>query len=121
MSGGAIDYHGEYNEYSVQANAKYALEQSKHEHHGELVFFDNKLLNDNRKNLELLDALRKSIINHCDGYYLCFQPIISTENGLWELKHCCAGISRLSAKYRRGFSFHVWKMTQASMTLGTGF
>lgn len=80
MSGGAIEYHGEYEEYSVQANAKYALEQSKHEHHGELVFFDNKLLNDNRKNLELLDALRKSIINHCDGYYLCFQPIISTEN-----------------------------------------
>lgn len=80
ISCGVVEYHGEYDEYSVQANAKYALEQSKHEHHGELFYFDNTLLNNNRKNLEILDALRKSIINHCDGYYLCFQPIISAEN-----------------------------------------
>ena len=80
LSGGVVDYHGEYDEYSVQANVKYALEQPKHEQHGELVFFDNKLLSDNRKNLEMLDALRKSIMNHCDGYYLCFQPIISAED-----------------------------------------
>lgn len=81
VSGGVVDFHGEYDEYLVQTNAKHALGQSKQEKNGELCYFDNKLLANNRRNLEVLNALRKSIANQCEGYYLCFQPIISANAG----------------------------------------
>ena len=81
ISGGFVEYKGDYDEYMVQANAKYALERSKQEKNGELFYFDNRLLENNRKNLEVLNALRKSIVNQCEGYYLCFQPIISADDG----------------------------------------
>lgn len=81
ISGGVVDFHGEYDEYLVQTNAKHALGQSKQEKNGELCYFDNKLLANNRRNLEVLNALRKSIANQCEGYYLCFQPIISANAG----------------------------------------
>lgn len=79
ISGGAVLYGGDYDEYSVQGSARYALNQSKHERHGELVFFDDMMLNNNRKNLELLGALRRSILNDCSDFYLCYQPIISAK------------------------------------------
>lgn len=81
VSGGVVDFHGEYDEYLVQTNAKHALGQSKQEKNGELYYFDNRLLANNRRNLEVLNALRKSIVNQCEGYYLCFQPIISANLG----------------------------------------
>lgn len=81
VSAGVVDYHGEYDEYLVQTNAKHALGQSKQEKNGELYYFDNKFLANNRRNLEVLNALRKSIVNQCEGYYLCFQPIVSANAG----------------------------------------
>ncbi|MBO5372802.1 MAG: GGDEF and EAL domain-containing protein [Lachnospiraceae bacterium] len=79
ISAGAVVY--DYND-DVQAlltSVRYAYEQSKHKHHGELVFFDYELLNDNKKNLEFMNVLRKSIINQFDGFYLCFQPIMGAK------------------------------------------
>ncbi len=81
ISGGVVDFHGEYDEYLLQTNAKHALEQSKQKINGELYYFDNQLLENSRRNLEVLNALRKSIVNQCEGYYLCFQPIISANTG----------------------------------------
>lgn len=79
LSGGAVFADESYDEYTVLGSARYALQQSRHEKHGELVFFDNELRGSNRKNLELMRELRKSILNGCEGFYLCFQPIISAE------------------------------------------
>ena len=79
VSGGAVDYNYEYGEFSVQTSARYALEQSKRKYHGELVFFEKDLLRDNRKNLEIMNAIRNSIANNCEGFYLCYQPIVDSE------------------------------------------
>ncbi len=79
VSGGAVNFSYEYDEISIQTSARYALDQSKHNYHGELVFFEKDLLRDNRKNLEIMNAIRSSIVNNCEGFYLCYQPIVDAK------------------------------------------
>ena len=76
VSAGMVLYNDDYDEHSLLSSARYAFEKSKHDYHGEVVLFDNSTMSNNRKNIELMDALRKSILNGCDGFYLCYQPIV---------------------------------------------
>lgn len=80
ISGGAVVFNTEYDEYSILTSARYALDQSKHKYHGELIFFDNALLSDNKQNLMIMTAIRDSIQDHFKGFYLYFQPIVDSEN-----------------------------------------
>ncbi len=77
ISGGAVIAPENTDEYSILASVSYALSKSKHQRHGQLVFFDNTTLESNRKNLELLEALRHSVLNDCKGFYICYQPLVS--------------------------------------------
>lgn len=78
-SGGVVLYNENYDEYSIQTSARYAMGESKHKYHGELVYFDNTLLKGNKKNLEIMSAIRNSIADNFDGFYLCFQPIVDSK------------------------------------------
>ncbi len=80
ISAGAVIYSDKYDEYSIQTSARYALAQSKHKRQGDVVFFDDSLLQDNKKNLELMNVIRDSIINDFNGFYLCYQPIMDSKN-----------------------------------------
>lgn len=79
LSGGAVHSNGDFDEYSVQTSGRYAFEQSKHDKHGDLVLFDKENLIDNRKNLELMELLRNSMLNEYRGFYLCYQPIFDAK------------------------------------------
>lgn len=79
ISGGAVVYDHNYDVQALMTSVRYAYEQSKHKHHGELVFFDYAFLKDNKKNLEFMNVLRKSIINQFDGFYLYYQPIFEAK------------------------------------------
>ena len=79
ISGGAVIAPENIDEYSILASVSYALSKSKHERHGQLVFFDNTTLESNRKNLELLEALRHCVLNDCEGFYICYQPLVSAK------------------------------------------
>lgn len=68
-------------EYIVQSSMTYALERSKYDRHGELVFFDGELDNSSLQNLELLNQLRQSVTDGCKGFYLCYQPLINAGTG----------------------------------------
>ncbi len=76
ISGGAAIYNDAYDEYSIQTSTRYALEQSKHKRHGNLVFFDYAVLEDKKNNLLLMKTIRDSIMDKCDGFYLVYQPVI---------------------------------------------
>lgn len=78
ISGGAVAFNTNYDEYSILTSARYALVQSKHKYHGELIFFDSALLSDNKQNLIILTAIRDSIQEQFKGFYLCFQPIVDS-------------------------------------------
>lgn len=82
LSGGAVEIKDfDIDENSIYSGVRFALERSKNEKHGELIFFENDALNDNKRNLELLDALRKSVLNKCEDFYLCYQPVVDAKEG----------------------------------------
>ena len=58
-----------------------ALEKAKDEDAYDLVIFDDESHETNYKMLELLDAIKASIRNKCEGFYLCYQPFVSTVTG----------------------------------------
>ncbi|MBQ8965021.1 EAL domain-containing protein [Ruminococcus sp.] len=80
VSAGAVLLDGDYDEFSVQGSARYALEKSKHEQHGELYVFENDMKDTTRRRLELMSALRKSMLNDYEGFFMCYQPLVSSDN-----------------------------------------
>ena len=58
-----------------------ALEKAKDQDDSKLVVFDDMTHEDNHKTLELLDVIKASIRSECEGFYLCYQPFISTVTG----------------------------------------
>ncbi|MDY5576072.1 MAG: GGDEF and EAL domain-containing protein [Lachnospiraceae bacterium] len=62
--------------YSVREGLMQVLKESKREKHGELVFFSEEHQDTNQNTIELLAELRKSIMKDCQGFYLCYQPIV---------------------------------------------
>lgn len=58
-----------------------ALEKAKDADDNKLVVFDDESHENNQKTLELLDVIKASIRNDCEGFYLCYQPFISTITG----------------------------------------
>lgn len=68
-------------ENSIYSGVRFALARSKNERHGELIFLENENHSDNKRNLELLNALRKSISNDCEDFYMCYQPVVDAMTG----------------------------------------
>ena len=58
-----------------------ALETAKDQDDNKLVVFDDASHENNHKTLELLDVIKANIRNNCEGFYLCYQPFISTVTG----------------------------------------
>lgn len=82
ICGGAVSIRDfDIDENSIYSGARFALERSKNEKHGELIFFENETLRDNKRSLQLLDTLRKSILNKCEDFYLCYQPVVDAKTG----------------------------------------
>lgn len=72
--------------YTVSSQTVYsclvsALEKAKNEDAYDLVIFDDESHETNYKMLELLDAIKAGIRNNCEGFYLCYQPFVSTVTG----------------------------------------
>ena len=51
-------------------SATYALSISKHEKHGDLVFFDCTIIHDNMKNMEQIAEIHKSVMDGCKGFFM---------------------------------------------------
>lgn len=58
-----------------------AVEKAKEEELYELVLFDDESHEMNYKMMELLDAVKAAIRNNCEGFYVCYQPFVSTVTG----------------------------------------
>ncbi len=72
--------------YEVSSQTVYscllsALEKAKDEDSYDLVIFDDESHETNYKMLELLDTIKSGIRNNCEGFYLCYQPFVSTVTG----------------------------------------
>lgn len=72
--------------YEVSSQTVYscllsALEKAKDNDSYDLVVFDDESHETNFKMLELLGTIKASIRNNCEGFYLCYQPFVSTVTG----------------------------------------
>ncbi|MCR5655879.1 MAG: EAL domain-containing protein [Butyrivibrio sp.] len=67
--------------HAVYTSAKYALDHSKTKKHGNLIIFHNNELEHNTSTIELVNAVRESVLDHCKGFYLNYQPIINKKTG----------------------------------------
>jgi PAS domain S-box-containing protein len=68
-------------EHSIYTSAKYALDYSKNQKHGNLIIFHNDELDNNKSSIELVDEVRNSVLNNFDGFHLEYQPIVSAAAG----------------------------------------
>jgi diguanylate cyclase (GGDEF)-like protein len=82
ISGGAVhlDNNGA-GEQSIRSCASYVLEKSKREFHSNLVFFENMEGANSMRSLELLEAIRESVLAGCQGFYLTYQPLVNASDG----------------------------------------
>ncbi len=81
----------------VYSCLKHTYYESKNHKLGEAVIFEDTLTDDNRLYLEKLDVIRSSIANNCQGFYLCYQPIMDAHTE--ELKGMEALIRWRSERY----------------------
>ena len=82
MDAGAIlldDYQGDSS--SVRGQVAYALDHSVHMHQGKLVIFNDEVQTSQGADLALMKVIHQSVRNHCEGFYLEYQPIVDAENG----------------------------------------
>ena len=64
---------------TIYTSIQYALRSSKRERGGDLVTFRES---DNKRNyntLELMNAIRSSVHKNCEGFYLMYQPVVSSK------------------------------------------
>ena len=66
--------------HAVYTSAKYALDYSKTHKHGNLIIFHNNTLDHNKSTIELVDAVRESVLDNCKGFYLNYQPILTKKD-----------------------------------------
>jgi len=76
-----VDDSTETDEQGIQASLMYVLYQSKYRKHSEFVFFNDENDINTKRNLEMLDSLRRSVYDDMKGFYLCYQPIIDAKTG----------------------------------------
>ncbi|MBQ9122590.1 MAG: EAL domain-containing protein [Lachnospiraceae bacterium] len=80
--GGVLHTHnGSVSSQTVLSCVLSALEKAREEESYELVIFDDETQESHHKMMEMLDVIKASIRNNCEGFYLCYQPFVSTITG----------------------------------------
>lgn len=69
------------NEHAVHTSARYAFDTSRNEKHGELVVVYDDSADKNKQTIALINELRTCITNQCEGFYLCYQPMVNAKTG----------------------------------------
>lgn len=65
----------------VYTTAMLLLDEVRKSAKNELVIFDKGVTRENKKRLEMLSTIKTSVKNDCEGFYLCYQPIIDVKTG----------------------------------------
>lgn len=61
---------------TVYSCLNFAYQESKINKYGDLVRFNNELTGESRERIEKLHAIRASITNNYEGFYLVYQPVV---------------------------------------------
>ena len=79
MAATALHYENMEDDVStLLSELDYLIDLSKKEKSGELVYMDEQHREGAEHRLEVLGAVKRSILNNCEGFYLVYQPQINT-------------------------------------------
>lgn len=82
LSAGCLFYPQDANDYlDLCKYADYALEYAKNHGKNRCVFYSHEIVAYRSRMLQMIEALRESMENDFEGFSLCFQPLVSAENG----------------------------------------
>lgn len=73
------DYKGDIS--TVQSKLEYTLEKARERRSTGILFFNNLVLSYGGMDLDLMKIIHQSVLNHCDGFYVEYQPIVTSEDG----------------------------------------
>ena len=85
LAGGAVEVDDfTVDEHTVYTCAKYALDRSTLGRGRNIVIIRNDQVGERNNTLAVINALRESIDQNCSGFYLAYQPMVSSVTGLLE-------------------------------------
>lgn len=73
------DYKGDIS--TVQSKLEYTLEKARERRSTDILFFNDLVLSYGGMDLDLMKIIHQSVLNHCDGFYVEYQPIVTSEDG----------------------------------------
>lgn len=73
------DYKGDI--FTVQSKLEYTLEKARERRSTGILFFNDLVLSYGGMDLDLMKIIHQSVLNHCDGFYVEYQPIVTSEDG----------------------------------------
>lgn len=73
------DYKGDIS--TVQSKLEYTLEKARERRSPGILFFNDLVLSYGSMDLDLMKIIHQSVLNHCDGFYVEYQPIVTSEDG----------------------------------------
>ena len=78
LNAGAVEVK-EFNlsDQTIYTCMTYAYKNSKEHRQGDLSIFEGELGGINTRNIALINDIRNSILNDCEGFFMCYQPVIN--------------------------------------------
>lgn len=73
------DYKGDIS--TVQSKLEYTLEKARERRSTGILFFNDLVQSYGGMDLDLMKIIHQSVLNHCDGFYVEYQPIVTSEDG----------------------------------------
>lgn len=73
------DYKGDIS--TVQSKLEYTLEKARERRSTGILFFNDLVPSYGGMDLDLVKIIHQSVLNHCDGFYVEYQPIVTSEDG----------------------------------------
>lgn len=66
---------------TVQSKLEYTLEKARSARNHKLVFFNDIVKTNGGVNLDFMKIIHQSVLGGCDGFYVEYQPIVTSEGG----------------------------------------
>ncbi|MCM1254417.1 MAG: GGDEF domain-containing phosphodiesterase [Clostridium sp.] len=66
---------------SISSKAAYALGHSETEHQGKLIIFNDEVRTSGNVDLDLIKVIHQSVMEGCRGFYVEYQPIVTSGTG----------------------------------------
>lgn len=80
-AGGLIldNYQGETS--IVQSKLEYTLEKAHERRSTEVLFFNDLVRTNSGASLDLMKVIHQSVLNQCEGFYVEYQPVVTSKDG----------------------------------------